>query len=68
MSAGFTNPIFFICPKCKQRYTIYKPDMNYCEKCGTELIKKCPKCEEVITSISAEYCKNCGTKYIKDNL
>ncbi|MDU4599283.1 MAG: hypothetical protein E6Y49_15180 [Clostridium sporogenes] len=36
-----------------------------CEKCGTEVIKKCPSCNNPIENSKAEYCKYCGNKYLK---
>lgn len=56
--------INYICPNCNHRGSSMNPGSN-CEKCGTEVIKKCPSCNNPIENSKAEYCKYCGNKYLK---
>ena len=39
---------------------------NFCPKCGTELLLKCPQCDTDIDDIRANNCGGCGRKYKDD--
>lgn len=39
-----------------------KNEVNFCERCGEDLIKDCSECGRPITSSKARYCRTCGTQ------
>jgi YD repeat-containing protein len=48
------------CPKC----TTDNPEhTQYCLKCGTQLVRECPKCRSVASLVSTGFCGECGTNY-----
>jgi len=55
-----------ICKKGECDFTSDNYEKNFCPKCGTELLLKCPQCDTEIDDIKANNCGKCGRKY-KDN-
>jgi len=54
--------IYKICPGCNY-FCSTEEDNNYCPYCGEELMAKCQKCGEDITTPYASFCSKCGTAY-----
>jgi class 3 adenylate cyclase len=48
------------CPACKADV----PEGNFCERCGTALIRPCPACAHV-NSNQARFCSKCGTSIVQ---
>jgi len=56
-----SSPKYKICPNCSFFCRIEEND-NYCLRCGTELLDKCPNCNNSIDYPYAKYCKHCGNQ------
>lgn len=37
-------------------------EINFCSKCGTQLVKECPSCKKKLRESGSRYCQTCGTK------
>lgn len=37
-------------------------EVNFCSRCGTELVKDCPGCSRPIEDSDARFCISCGTR------
>jgi DNA-binding XRE family transcriptional regulator len=37
-------------------------EVNFCHRCGTELVKDCPSCKHRFDQKSAQFCMTCGTR------
>lgn len=56
------------CPKCKIRYDGGCYGGDYCELCGSPLLKDCPKCHEPIWETNqknADFCRKCGANFFQ---
>jgi hypothetical protein len=42
-----------------------KNEVNFCERCGDELLKDCSECGRSISSSRARYCRTCGAELNK---
>lgn len=48
------------CPKCKTR----NPEWTqYCLKCGSVLVRRCPECNQMKSLVKTGVCGNCGMPY-----
>ncbi len=56
------NIQFKLCPKCNFFCGSEEAD-KFCSICGSELITKCPNCNNPISNSYAKYCKHCGKAY-----
>lgn len=65
MATNTDDVNFRICSKCNTTFSKPQNDGDYCELCGTKLIKKCPKCNKLIESKDAKYCRHCGAQYFQ---
>lgn len=56
-----------LCPKCKIKYDGGNYNGDYCELCGSQLLKDCPKCHEAIwvDQKDAHFCRKCGTNFFQ---
>lgn len=39
-------------------------EINFCTRCGSDLIKECPSCGKLIEESGAKYCIRCGEKIV----
>lgn len=40
-------------------------EVNYCESCGTELVKECPNCQKRLGKKWTRFCTRCGKRIIE---
>ncbi|MGB0599793.1 MAG: protein kinase domain-containing protein [Rubripirellula sp.] len=50
------------CVQCKR---MNRPEMTFCESCGSSLTTPCPKCEQTV-GVWASFCGNCGSDLGKE--
>lgn len=48
------------CPKCA---TDNPPQTKHCFKCGTQLVRNCPNCDQMTSLVASGFCGNCGANY-----
>jgi transcriptional regulator with XRE-family HTH domain len=37
-------------------------EINYCDSCGTELVKECPNCKRRFAKNATQFCRTCGER------
>ncbi len=55
-----SKPELWDCPKC---HTTNPPMSEHCFKCGTQLLRVCPECNEKTSLITTNICGKCGADY-----
>lgn len=48
------------CPKCTKENP---PNTRFCFNCGTQLVRKCPECEQETSLVATGFCGNCGYNF-----
>lgn len=54
------NATLWVCPQCK---TNNPEHTQFCLKCGTQLVRECPKCKNISSLVSTGFCGDCGVNY-----
>jgi transcriptional regulator with XRE-family HTH domain len=53
----------FVMWKSGQRHHVERyNEVNFCTRCGTDLVKECPSCKRMLEDQGSRYCISCGSK------